>query len=65
MIEILILGGTGFLGTNIICEIVSLNRDDIKVDIFSRGLSETSKINKRYIDTLENIDILNKKNLDY
>lgn len=63
MIEILILGGTGFLGTNIICEIVSLNRDDIKVDIFSRGLSETSKINKRYIDTLENIDILNKKSV--
>ena len=63
MIEILMLGGTGFLGTNIICEIFSLNRSDIKVDIFSRGFSKTSKINKRYICTLENIDILEKENV--
>ena len=63
MIEILMLGGTGFLGTNIICEIFSLNRSDIKVDIFSRGFSKTSKINKRYICTLENIDILEKENI--
>ena len=44
MIEILMLGGTGFLGTNIICEIFSLNRSDIKVEDSAKPLKSIKDI---------------------
>ena len=60
----LVTGGAGFIGSNLVDELVRLNHEVIVLDNFSTGKKENLKHHKKKNVKIINIDISKKKNLE-